>query len=186
MSHRNLEPHSVPHSAGIVYLWTWTSKFPTWDQGSQAVTIGPIHKFVRSFETKHAGGMGPVPMDGWLNSDPFKKKESSNRTKIDRFGAFSVLTRFSGESRYTGRDHLTDRSQTCPRTPCLEPRIAWSRNLSFPLRERSERVGLSTCVKHGQVVQSTNCYIRGHFPKLWGLKMLWIGQFPTVLSFLFF
>ena len=30
--------------------------------------------------------------------------------------------------------------------------------LSFPLRERSERVGLSACVKHGHVVQSTNCY----------------------------
>ena len=32
----------------------------------------------------------------------------------------------------------------------------WScRYLTFPLRERSERVGLSVCVKHGDVVQST-------------------------------
>ena len=28
---------------------------------------------------------------------------------------------------------------------------------TFPLRERSERVGLSACVKHDHVVQSTNC-----------------------------
>ena len=32
-----------------------------------------------------------------------------------------------------------------------------SQYLTFPLRERSERVGLSACVKHGHVVQSTNC-----------------------------
>ena len=37
-------------------------------------------------------------------------------------------------------------------------KISWSRILSFPLRERSERVGLSACVKHGHVAQSTNCY----------------------------
>ena len=58
--------------------------------------------------------MGPVPMDGWLNSDPFKKKESSNRTKIDRFGAFSVLTLFSGESRYAGRDHREEAGHCRP------------------------------------------------------------------------
>ena len=40
----------------------------------------------------------------------------------------------------------------------LFSRISLSRILSFPLRERSERVGLSACVKHGHVVQSTNCY----------------------------
>ena len=32
-----------------------------------------------------------------------------------------------------------------------------SQHLTFPLRERSERVGLSACVKHGHVVQSPNC-----------------------------
>ena len=32
-----------------------------------------------------------------------------------------------------------------------------SKYITFPLRERSERVGLSLCVKHGHVVQSTNC-----------------------------
>ena len=31
-----------------------------------------------------------------------------------------------------------------------------SQYLTFPLRERSERVGLSACVKHGHVVQSPN------------------------------
>ena len=32
-----------------------------------------------------------------------------------------------------------------------------SQYLTFPLRERSERVVLSACVKHGHVVQWTNC-----------------------------
>ena len=32
-----------------------------------------------------------------------------------------------------------------------------SQNTTFPLRERSERVGLRACVKHGHVVQSPNC-----------------------------
>ena len=35
-----------------------------------------------------------------------------------------------------------------------------SQYLTFPLRERSERVGLSPCVKHGHVVQSPNyCWL---------------------------
>ena len=58
--------------------------------------------------------MAPVPMDRWLNSDPFEKKESSKRTKIDRFGAFSVLTRFSGETRYTRRDHRVEAAHCRP------------------------------------------------------------------------
>ena len=45
-----------------------------------------------------------------------------------------------------------------PKTKISWSRISWSRILSFPLRERSERVGLSACVKHGHVVQSTHCY----------------------------
>ena len=45
-----------------------------------------------------------------------------------------------------------------PKTKISWSRISWSRILSFPPRERSERVGLSACVKHGHVVQSTNCY----------------------------
>ena len=32
-----------------------------------------------------------------------------------------------------------------------------SQNTTFPQRERSERVGLSACVKHGHVVPSKNC-----------------------------
>ena len=32
-----------------------------------------------------------------------------------------------------------------------------SQYFTFPLRERSERVGLSACVKHGHVVPSKNC-----------------------------
>ena len=39
-------------------------------------------------------------------------------------------------------------------------RLSLSRISSFPQRERSEGVVLSTCAKHGHVVQSTNCYIR--------------------------
>ena len=58
--------------------------------------------------------MALVPMDRWLNSDQFKKKESSKRTKIDRFGAFSVLTRFSCETRYTGRDHCVEAAHCRP------------------------------------------------------------------------
>ena len=45
-----------------------------------------------------------------------------------------------------------------PKTKISWSRISWSRILSFPPRERSERVGLSACVKHGHVVQSTHCY----------------------------
>ena len=40
----------------------------------------------------HAGSMALVPMERWLNSDQFKKKESLKRSKIDRFRAFFVLT----------------------------------------------------------------------------------------------
>ena len=32
-----------------------------------------------------------------------------------------------------------------------------SQNTTFPQRERSERVGLSACVKHGHVAQLPNC-----------------------------
>ena len=39
----------------------------------------------------HAGSMSLVPMERWLNSDQFKKKESLKRSKIDRFRAFLVL-----------------------------------------------------------------------------------------------
>ena len=39
----------------------------------------------------HAGSMALVPMERWLNSDQFKKKESLKRSKIDRFRAFLVL-----------------------------------------------------------------------------------------------
>ena len=38
----------------------------------------------------HAGSMSLVPMERWLNSDQFKKKESLKRSEIDRFRAFSV------------------------------------------------------------------------------------------------
>ena len=69
---------------------------------------------MRSFETKHAGSMALVPMDRWLNSDQFKKKESSKRMKIDRFGAFSVPTCFSCETRYTGRDHCVEAAHCRP------------------------------------------------------------------------
>ena len=30
----------------------------------------------------------------------------------------------------------------------------WVKNTTFPMRGRSERVGLSSCVKHGHVVPS--------------------------------
>ena len=39
----------------------------------------------------HAGSMSLVPMERWLNSDQFKKKESLKRSKIDRFRAILVL-----------------------------------------------------------------------------------------------
>ena len=54
-----------------------------------------------------------------------------------------------------------------------------------PLRERSERVGLSTCVKHGHGVKSTNCYYLIVFtlmfnPDLYNYHQKWI--FQTLMS----
>ena len=72
-------------------IFSQASHYPAGHLSDASSTTHPIHKYMRSFETKHAGSMALVPMDCWLNSDQFKKKESSKRSKIGRFRAFLVF-----------------------------------------------------------------------------------------------
>ncbi len=57
-------------------IFSQASHNPASHLSDASSTTHPIHKYMRSFETKHAGSMALVGMDCWLNSDQFKKKES--------------------------------------------------------------------------------------------------------------
>ena len=52
----------------------------------------------------------------------------------------------------------------------------WLCTLTFSLPERSEGVGRSACVKHGHVVQSTNCYWLGQ--TVWTICVVWVTVIP--------